>query len=166
MPPARTSRSKWILLVGILSALVGWVVYLGGDHTAVKTTSKPEVKTIVTKPPAATQPKSNEKLIYKGVFTITAYTDGHESTGKRPGETGYGITAAGTTATQGRTISADWTILPPGTVVRIEDLEGDYVVEDKGGAIKGYRMDLFIKDLKQAKAWGVQKRKVWVVQNE
>ena len=162
MPPARTSLPRRILLLIMLAALVGWVVYLGGDHTAAEAKSKPEIKTVISH--KATPSRGEESVRYIGVFTITAYTNGYESTQKKPGQRGYGITASGTRAKEGRTISADWTLLPPGTVVRIEGLDGTYVVEDKGQAIEGYRMDLFIRDLHQAKAWGVQKRKVWVVE--
>lgn len=48
-----------------------------------------------------------------GTFVITAYTAGKESTGKSPGDKDYGVTATGTTALAGRTIAADWEVLPP-----------------------------------------------------
>lgn len=103
-----------------------------------------------------------------GIFQITAYTAGYESTGKRPGDPGYGITATGTNVKEGRTIAADWSILPPGTVVKIQGLEGYYVVEDrsepeeKGGQIVGQIIDIFIEDLDRALAWGRQERKIYV----
>lgn len=105
-----------------------------------------------------------------GSFLITAYTAGKESTGKSPGDEAYGVTATGTTAVEGRTISADWNVLPPGTKVAIEGLPGYYVVEDrsekreKGGKIIGKHIDLFIPDLQAALEWGRQYRNVTVLE--
>lgn len=98
-----------------------------------------------------------------GTFTITAYTAGYESTQKQPGEPGYGITATGTQVQEGRTIAADWNVLPPGTVVQIEGLPGNYVVEDRGGAVNGQHIDLYVADLDRAQAWGRQTRHVTIV---
>jgi 3D (Asp-Asp-Asp) domain-containing protein len=52
-------------------------------------------------------------------------------------------TASGTKPEKGRTIAADKRILPEGTKVRIEGYPGIYVVEDKGGGIKGYKVDIY-----------------------
>lgn len=113
---------------------------------------------------ASSASRSDEpKYIDMGYFVVTAYTAGVESTGKRPGDRGYGITATGTHVQEGRTISADWRILPIGTRVRIEGLPGIYTVEDSGSAIKRNHIDLFVKDLKKAKAWGRQTLKVEIV---
>lgn len=99
-----------------------------------------------------------------GEFTITAYTAGYESTQKKKGQKGYGITATGTKVTEGRTIAADWGVLPPGTVVQIDGLPGTYTVEDKGGAVDGKHIDLFVQDLGRARKWGRQKREVTVIE--
>lgn len=105
-----------------------------------------------------------------GAFLITAYTAGKESTGKSPSEKDYGVTATGTTALEGRTISADWSVLPPGTKVVIEGLQGFYVVEDqseskaKGGKIIGKHIDLFIPNLQAALEWGRQYQNVTVLE--
>ena len=59
-------------------------------------------------------------------------------------------TASGTTCTEGRTVAADWSIYPKGTVIYIENdpLGGDgyYTVEDKGGAVKCYIIDIYAED--------------------
>lgn len=59
-------------------------------------------------------------------------------------------TASGTTCTEGRTIAADTSILPFGTVIYIENdpLGGDgyYTVEDTGSAVKGHIIDIFAED--------------------
>lgn len=100
--------------------------------------------------------------IAAGTFTITAYTAGYESTQKHPGDPGYGITATGTKVAQGRTIAADWDVLPPGTIVYIEGL-GERIVEDKGAAVQGTHIDVYFERLDDALEWGRQKRQVWIV---
>jgi 3D (Asp-Asp-Asp) domain-containing protein len=98
-----------------------------------------------------------------GSFTITAYTPNEESTGKRPGDPGYRITASGAEVQEGVTIAADWRILPPGTVVYIEGI-GQRVVQDRGGAIKGKRIDVFFESEQAALEWGRQKRRVYLIE--
>lgn len=65
-----------------------------------------------------------------------------------------GITASGTKAKKG-TIAADTSVFPFGTRMRIPGY-GDGVVEDRGGAIQGGKIDLFFKTHKQALEWGRQ----------
>lgn len=68
---------------------------------------------------------------------------------------GIVYTASGEVATAGVTIAADWTIYPPGTVVEIEGM-GTYIVHDKGGAIKGQRIDIYFEDHAAALDFGRQ----------
>ncbi|WP_082415925.1 LysM peptidoglycan-binding domain-containing protein [Numidum massiliense] len=92
---------------------------------------------------------------YVGVFTLTAYTAGPESTGKSPGDPDYGITASGARVQEGVTIAADPSVIPMGSVVYIEGI-GRRVVQDVGGAIKGNRIDVYIPDLGTAQQFGVK----------
>jgi len=63
-------------------------------------------------------------------------------------------------------IAADWSVLPPGTKVRIEGF-GDqvFVVRDKGRLIKGRKIDLYIPHIsdKQLGRWGRQKLRIEVI---
>ncbi|HEX7055988.1 MAG TPA: 3D domain-containing protein [Bacilli bacterium] len=98
--------------------------------------------------------------------TLTAYTAGVESTGKRPGHPLYGITASGTHAQEGRTIAVDPKVIPIGTKVYIEGI-GFRTAEDTGSAIKGAKIDVFMNDVKQARKFGVKKnRKVYVLSED
>ncbi|MGM1044809.1 MAG: 3D domain-containing protein [Bacillota bacterium] len=87
------------------------------------------------------------------LFELTAFTNGPESTGKRPGDPGYARTASGTRTQEGRTIAADPKVLPIGTRVYIEGV-GERIVEDTGSAIKGNKIDVFIEDLDRALEFG------------
>lgn len=86
-------------------------------------------------------------------FEISAYTNGKESTGKVKGDKDYGRTASGKITKEGRTVSADPSLLPMGTVIYIDGI-GERIVEDTGKAIKGHKLDLFIDDLQKARKFG------------
>jgi len=94
------------------------------------------------------------------LWKVTAYTAGPESTGKRPGDPGYGITASGRPAVFGM-CAADRSI-PFGTVLFIPGY-GYAVVADRGGAIKGRHLDVFIPNLSSANAWGVRRLPIGVL---
>ncbi len=66
--------------------------------------------------------------------------------------TGDGITATGTEATPGRTVAADWSILPPGSVVYIVGV-GVRTVEDKGSAVQGKQLDVAVALHSEALVW-------------
>lgn len=71
-----------------------------------------------------------------------------------------GQTALGTQARHG-TLAADTTVYPFGTIMQIPGF-GCGIVEDRGGAIKGGKLDLWMSSHEEAKQWGVQKLKVKV----
>lgn len=83
-----------------------------------------------------------------GVYKITGYCSCAKCCGKTTGRT-----ASGTTATAGRTIAAS-SALPFGTQVSING--HTYTVEDRGGAIKGNRIDIYFSSHSEALAWGVR----------
>lgn len=63
-----------------------------------------------------------------------------------------GITASGTRARPG-TVAADTRLYPMGTVVYVPDY-GWGRVEDRGGAIKGQKLDLYFTTRRKALQWG------------
>lgn len=89
----------------------------------------------------------------------TAYTADYESTGKNPGDPGFGITATGTVARRSQggysTIAVDPRVIPLGTKVYVEGY-GYAIAEDTGGAIKGNRIDVFLPSNSDAYTWGVR----------
>lgn len=91
---------------------------------------------------------------YMGTFVATAYCACEKCCGKDPSHPAYGITATGTTATQGRTIAVDPDVIELGSVVTIDDHQ--YTAEDTGRAIKGNRIDIFFDSHDDALAFGVQ----------
>lgn len=83
---------------------------------------------------------------------ITHYCNCVKCCGKNPGDPAYGITADGSTASWG-TVAADWSKIPQGHYVRfrVPGHADPYIagkifvgqVQDKGGAIKGMRLDIW-----------------------
>ena len=80
-------------------------------------------------------------------FTATAYCGCAKCCGKSTGKT-----ASGTTATAGRTVamSSSYSF---GTKIEIQGM-GTYIVEDRGGAIKGNRIDIFFSNHQKALDFG------------
>lgn len=93
---------------------------------------------------------------------LTAYGPGFASTGKRPGDPGYGITAMGRMARPRHTVAVDPHMIPLGSLVYINGV-GYRVAEDVGGAIRGSHIDVYFSSDGQARAFGVKRHvKVFV----
>ena len=100
-------------------------------------------------------------------MTATAYDAGFASTGKNPGDKYYGITASGTKVRPG-VVAVDPRVIPLGTKLYIQSLDGtkDYgfaIAEDKGGAIKGNRIDLYFEARSDALKFVRRKVKVFIL---
>lgn len=88
------------------------------------------------------------KVLFKNQLRMwaTAYSADYSSTGKRPGDYGYGITATGTLARRNEngysSVAVDPRVIPLGTKLYIPGY-GYAVAEDIGSAIKGKKIDLY-----------------------
>lgn len=98
-------------------------------------------------------------------FEATAYCACEKCCGKwaedRPG--GIVYTASGAVAEEGVTIAADWDVLPPGTAVFIDGM-GERVVQDRGGAIQGNRVDIYFEDHGEALDFGRRMVRLYIVE--
>lgn len=108
-------------------------------------------KNITTSRSGSTIPANGETKIFK----ITAYCSCAKCCGKQTG-----ITASGTKATAGRTVAAS-SQYAFGTKLVINGKS--YVVEDRGGAIQGNKIDIYMNSHAEALAWGVKYLPVQVV---
>jgi len=88
-----------------------------------------------------------------GVYVVTAYCSCERCCGKKPGHPAYGITASGKRIRVGM-CAADPSI-PFGPVINVPGY-GRAVVEDRGGAIRGHRLDIYFPTHAQALRWGRQ----------
>jgi 3D (Asp-Asp-Asp) domain-containing protein len=94
-------------------------------------------------------------------YEVTAYTAYEESTGKTPGHPAFGITASG------RRVQAGVTAACPrefefGTWLEIEGV-GKRRCDDRGGLIRGKKLDIYIPNKADALEFGRRQLKVRVV---
>lgn len=151
------------------------VVYLNNEEDSRKiiseiTTLEP-TKNIISKGtyvkpvdvPVSNKVAKNVDFNYKKALTMnaTAYTAGYESTGKNPGDRGYGITASGMKAQYG-VVAVDPRVIPLGTNLYIENY-GYAIAGDTGGAIKGNKIDLFYASLSEANNFGRKNITVYIL---
>lgn len=94
-----------------------------------------------------------------GKFVITAYCTCRICCGVY---SGGNRTASGTVPTTNRTIAVDTSVIPFGTRVVINGQI--YVAEDRGGAIKGKRIDMFFYTHKEALRWGRRTMEVYLAE--
>lgn len=83
-------------------------------------------------------------------FECTAYEASYVSCGKyADGKVAYA--SNGTSIPVGLGIAAaDWRVLPPGTILHVEEIGRYFIVLDRGGDIKGRRLDLYVESVSRA----------------
>ena len=112
--------------------------YLSNEKTKIQTTSR-----------GGSTIKQAEAGDFQGYFTLTYYCACQKCCGKT-----NGITAWGTKATAGRTIATS-SQYAFGTKLVING--HTYVVEDRGGAIQGNKIDVYVDSHSEALKLGVKK---------
>lgn len=133
----------------------------------VKTTGQPykgEPPVIEDKLPGEDKPAEGRAELTigepLGEFKLTAYCPCMKCCGKTDG-----ITATGTTATEGRTIAVDPDIIPYGSHVLLiwpDGTQHSYIAEDCGGGVNGNHIDVFFSDHQAARVFGVQSAMVYL----
>lgn len=92
-------------------------------------------------------------------YTITAYCPCYECS------EGWGdSTASGVKAVEGITIATDKSI-PLGTKIYIDGV-GERIVQDRGGAIKGNKIDLYFDTHQEVLSFGRQTKRVKIMKGE
>lgn len=114
-----------------------------------------QVKKNVTSRSLSVDRTSNSSSSGTKYFKVTAYCSCSKCCGKKTGRT-----ASGTKATAGRTVAAS-SQFKFGTKLNINGKT--YVVEDRGGAVKGNKIDVYMNSHAAALAWGVKYLPVEVV---
>lgn len=112
-------------------------------------------KTVTTTSRGSSLPRTTSTGASGQIYKITAYCSCAKCCGKTTG-----ITASGTRATAGRTIAAP-ARFAFGTKLSLNGKV--YTVEDRGGAISGNKIDLYVSSHAEALAWGVRYLPVSVV---
>jgi 3D (Asp-Asp-Asp) domain-containing protein len=105
--------------------------------------------------------EKQKPYIRKFEAIVTAYTAYEESTNKTPDHPSFGITASGRKVQQGVTAACPPHI-PLDTWIEIEGL-GKRRCDDRGGAIKGSKIDVYMKRVDEAIKFGKQERMVYIL---
>jgi 3D (Asp-Asp-Asp) domain-containing protein len=98
----------------------------------------------------------------KYVMNASAYTAGYESTGKNPGDPGYGRTASGDQVRRG-IVAVDPNVIPLGSKLYVEGY-GFSLASDTGSMIKGHKIDLFYESLDDAIKFGRRNLEVYLLE--
>ena len=126
-------------------------------------TDKVEEKEVIDDIKEVREIKEEEnEYIKKVTFEVTAYTAGYESTGKSPDHPAYGITASGNYVKENYTIACPRRY-PFGTEIYIEHFDNVFTCEDRGGAIRGRKLDVYMGDLDEAIKFGRKTLKIEVI---
>jgi 3D (Asp-Asp-Asp) domain-containing protein len=91
----------------------------------------------------------------------TAYTAYYGCTGKHPCDPWFGITASGRHVQHG-IVAVDRNVIPLGTRLFVETY-GFAIAADVGGAIRGYKIDLFMYTIEEALQFGRRHLYVWIL---
>ena len=146
----RANLTGSVILAGAMAAgalLGGGAAY---SITEPREPAKASFRPVVVQTMAA--PYEEPELVSLGTFTVYAYCPCETCCGQWSG----GPTASGVLPEEGRTVAADWDVLPAGTEIYIDGI-GWRTVEDTGGAIRGDTIDIFFESHEEAAAFGVQK---------
>lgn len=91
------------------------------------------------------------------IYTITAYCPCYYCCGKTDR-----ITASGVKAVEGVTVAGDTSKLHFGTKIYIDGV-GERIVQDRGGAITGNKIDLYFESHQKALEFGIQTKQVTIL---
>lgn len=132
-------------------------------------TTEPSAYTIIQGDGRTPQPYITVPEIESiGVFRLTAYCTCPACCEKwskfNHDKDGNPIGAEQTILINGYSVSADTNILPFGTVILIDGKE--YKVQDRGGAIKGKRLDVYFTSHQDALNFGVQYKEIFIERKE
>jgi 3D (Asp-Asp-Asp) domain-containing protein len=124
-----------------------------GDGTALPSDY---IKRHLPKPAPPSQPAE----VYD-IYEVTAYTAYEESTGKSPDHPAFGITASGRRVQVGVTAACPRE-LSFGTWLEIEGV-GKRRCDDRGGAIRGKKLDIYMPERADALEFGRKRLKVRIL---
>lgn len=155
----------FILSLGIRFLFRDEVAENASEPIETVETVEPIVETV--KPIVEITQTPEPQIISLGEYKLTAYCScerccDHWATVRPLDENGKPIvyTANMSVAKQGVTVAADTDVLPFGTVLLIDDHE--YIVQDRGGAIKGNRIDVYFESHEEALQFGVQYKEIFM----
>lgn len=146
-------------LVALAGAMAAGALLGGGAAYRITEPQEPTKATfrpVVVRTDAIVVEETEEpELVSLGTFTVYAYCPCSACCGQWSG----GPTASGVMPEEGRTVAADWDVLPVGTEIYIDGV-GWRTVEDTGSGITGNSLDLYMDSHQAALEWGVREIEV------
>ena len=148
--------------LAVLAGAMAAGALLGGGAayriTEPQEPAKATFRPVVVQTMAAPYEEQEEpERVSLGTFTVYAYCSCPRCCGQWSG----GPTASGVMPEEGRTVAADWDVLPAGTEIYLDGI-GWRTVEDTGSGINGNKLDLYMDSHQDALEWGVQEVEVFV----
>ena len=162
-PTKRSTAWTYLIVPLVLASVLGFSL----GRCSVSALAEPPVPEsyltpsalmeLIPTPEPTPAPIPEPTRTYLGTFRATAYCACERCCGKW---SQYHLTASGTTPEEGRTVAADWSVLPAGTVIEIEGI-GQRTVEDTGSGIDGQALDVFFESHQEALEFGVREVEVF-----
>jgi 3D (Asp-Asp-Asp) domain-containing protein len=148
-------------LTGIFLLLaVGWFLGYLHHYYAVRPGMQELQESVLELERRVVELRSSVPLPKKVQVKTTAYSNDDGSIDVEQWRDGR--TATNKVARRGH-IAADWRLFPPGTRLYVPGY-GEAVVEDRGGQVKGYHLDLFVDSREEALRWGIRNLDVYVIE--
>ena len=143
-----------------IGSTIGFICLTYLTWNVVKTTEKMIEQTKNKIPETIIVERDISPIPYKelGEYTISFYCDCPICTKTAKGSR----TATGIKPKEGKTIACDGKTLKMGDIVYIESV-GVRICQDKGGAIKGNKIDVYMDDHNIAKEMGIRKVNVYKI---
>ncbi|MDR2168409.1 MAG: G5 domain-containing protein [Clostridiales bacterium] len=146
--------------------LAGQLVYEGFLSDSIVRQPLSEIVHIgVPLPPNTALSACGQAFTYSRMVLMesTAYTLSVSCTGRTPDHPWWGITASGMQAQVG-VVAVDTNVIPFHTRMYIEGY-GFAVAGDRGGAIRGYKVDVFLDTMAEVRQWGRRHNvRVWILE--
>lgn len=156
----RANITGLMILAGAMAAgalLGGGAAYsITEPREPAKASFRPVVVQTMAEPYEEPEEPEEPELVSLGTFTVYAYCPCETCCGQWSG----GPTASGVLPAEGRTVAADWDVLPAGTEIYIDGV-GWRTVEDTGSGITGDKLDLYMDSHEAALKFGVREIAVY-----
>ena len=150
---------SWLIIL-FVGAMVGFFI----GRSTKQAIALPVAQTPIQ---GTSESEPETELVSLGEFRITAYCPCEQCCGNwaknRPVDEDGSVqvfTTSGDLAVEGVTIAADTSVLPFGTEVIIDDVK--YIVQDRGKAIKGNKIDVYFENHQDALEFGVQYKEIFI----
>lgn len=152
----RANLTGSVILAGAMAAGAFLGAGTAYSITEPQEPAKATFRPVVVQTSMEAEEPQEPDLMRMGTFTVYAYCPCEKCCGQCSG----GPTASGVMPEEGRTVAADWDVLPAGAEVYISGV-GWRTVEDTGSGVTGRALDLYMDSHQDALEWGVREIEIF-----